>query len=206
VLAACVLAAAAVPSLAEATVRDARFGGTFVMHGVVTAAVNVRGERRGERVTRKWVLHSRDCDLSVCDRLLLTRNRGSVKGSFVILRRVGPAHYRGSGAFWVALECLGRRYRLGSYVPYTIDLHVVGLRQIGSIRYATAVRATYVNRSRGDNTRCPLGPASDAARYTGRLVSKLPKPPVKRKLPKPKPPVKRKPPKKRPPYPIKPVG
>lgn len=164
------------------------------MRGVVTSAVNVRGERRGERVNRKWVLHSRGCKLSVCPRLLLTRNRGKIRGSFVILRRVGVGHYRGSGDFWAPLECLGRRHRLGSFAPYTINLWVFRLKQLGGIRYATGVNATYVNRTRTDNTRCPLGLVSDAARYSGRLVSKLPKPPVKRK-----------PPKKRRPYPIKPT-
>lgn len=198
VLAVVCAAFAAYPSVGEAALRDARFGGTFVMRGVVTSAVNVRGERRGERVNRKWVVHSRGCKLSVCPRLLLTRNRGSVRGSFAILRRVGVGHYRGSGSFWAPLECLGRRHRLGDFVPYTINLWVFSDEEIGGIRYATGVNATYVNRTRTDNTRCPLGLVSDAARYSGRLISKLPKPPVKRKPPK------KKPPKKKRPYPIKP--
>lgn len=175
---------AASGAIARATAGDARVGGTFVMRGVVTDTVNVRGERRGERVTRKWTIRALSCHGgSVCHRLLLTRNRGRVKGSFVVLRRVGPGNYRGSGTFWVALECLGRRYRLGSRAPYTITVHVVSRRRIGSVWYATTVRATYTNPSRSDNTRCPLGPASDAARYRGRLTSKLPKPPPRRPYP-----------------------
>lgn len=167
--------AAVYPSLATAVVRDARVGGTFIMRGVVTSALNVRGERRGERVNRKWEVQSRDCDHSVCGRLLVTRNRGSVKGSFVILRRVGVGHYRGSGDFWAPLQCLGQIHALGSFVPYTIQLWVFRRKAVNGIRYATGVNATYVNRSRTDNTRCPLGPASDSARYTGRLISPLPK-------------------------------
>jgi hypothetical protein len=126
-------------------------------------------------VNRKWEVQSRDCDHSVCGRLLVTRNRGSIKGSFVILRRVGVGHYRGSGDFWAPLQCLGRLHALGSFVPYTIQLYVFRRKAINGIRYATGVNASYISRSRTDNTRCPLGPASDSARYTGRLISPLPK-------------------------------
>jgi hypothetical protein len=167
--------AAVYTSLADAVVRDARVGGTFIMRGVVTSALNVRGEWSGERVTRKWEVQSRDCDHSVCARLLVTRNRGSIRGSFVILRRVGVGHYRGSGDFWAPLQCLGRVHALGSFVPYTIQLYVFRRKAINGIRYATGVNASYVSRSRTDNTRCPLGPASEAAWYTGRLRSPLPK-------------------------------
>ena len=178
------VALAGVPALAAGRVPrtagpgNARIGGTFVMSGVVTVAVDVRGERRGEQVTRRWTISARGCDGgSVCDQLLLTRNRGRVMGSFVVLRRVGRGRYRGSGAFWSALRCLGHTYRLGSRAPYTITLAVARRRLIGSVWYATSVNATYANLSRSDGTRCPLGPAHDAARYRGRLESRLPKPP-----------------------------
>jgi hypothetical protein len=177
-------ALAGVPALAAGTVLrtagpgNARVGGTFVMHGVVTVAVDVRGERRGEQVTRRWIVRARGCrGGSVCDQLLLTRNRGPVIGSFVVLRRIGRGHYRGTGAFWTALRCLGHTYRLGSRAPYTITLAVARRRLIGSVWYATALSATYANLSRSDSTRCPLGPAHDAARYRGRLRSRLPRPP-----------------------------
>jgi hypothetical protein len=175
VLAVVCAVAAVYPSLAAAVIRDARVGGTFIMSGVVTSAVNVRGERPGELVNRKWEVQARDCDHSVCGRLLVTRNRGSIKGSFVILRRVGVGHYRGSGDFWAPLQCLGRLHALGSFVPYTIQLYVFRRKAINGIRYATGVNASYISRSRTDNTRCPLGPASDSARYSGRLISPLPK-------------------------------
>ncbi len=170
---------------ARVSPRNARAVGTFTMHGAVTVAVNVRGERRGEQVWRRWLINALDCHGgSVCSRLFVTRNRGRVRGSFAILHRVGPGEYRGHGAFWTPLRCLGRTHRLGSRAPYTLTLTVTRSRRIGSVRYATAVRATYINPARSDNTRCPLGPAHDAARYRGRLTSRLPKPPpyaIKRK-------------------------
>jgi hypothetical protein len=145
------------------------------MRGVVKSAVNVRGERRGEHVNRKWILHSQGCHHSVCPSVLLTRNRGSIRGAFVILRRVGVGHYRGSGQFWAPLRCLGVRHKLGSLVPYTINLYVFRRKTIDGIRYATGLNATYVNHTRIDNTRCPLGPASDSAWYSGGLITRLPR-------------------------------
>jgi len=170
-------AAGAVGRAAAAAV-DARVNGAFQMRGVVTAAVNVRGEYSGEQVTRRWAIQALGClGGSACNRLLVTRNRGYVQGSFVVLHRIAPGQYRGSGAFWVPLQCLGRVYILGSRVPYTITLTVGSRRRIGSVWYATSVSATYVNPARSDSTRCPLGQAHDAARYLGRLTSRLPKPP-----------------------------
>ena len=159
-------------------VGDAVVRGTFEMSGVITAAVNIPGERPGEHVRRTWTIHPVGCVGSACGRLLVVRNRGAVQNSYVVLRRVGPGSYQGSGVFWVGLRCLGRSYRLGSRVPYTIELEVTQRRLIGSVQYATRVYATYTNLSRSDGTPCPLGAASDAASYSGSLVSRLPKPPV----------------------------
>jgi hypothetical protein len=146
------------------------------MRGVITEAVDVRGERRGERVLRNWAIHPAGCVRSLCGQLQVVRNRGRIRDSYVVLHRIGIGRYRGSGVFWVALKCLGHRYRLGSRAPYTITLQVTRQRRVGSVWYATAIRATYANRSRTDGTRCPLGPESDAARYVGRLASRLPRP------------------------------
>jgi hypothetical protein len=159
------------------SVGDALIRGAFVMRGVITNAVNVAGEHPGEQVRRNWEVHPSGCADGVCSRLQVVRNRGSVKDSYVVLWRVGPGSYQGNGAFWVGLSCLGRRYSLGSRAPYTIDLQVTQRRLIGSVSYATRVHATYVNLSRTDATPCPLGGASDAASYSGRLTSRLPKPP-----------------------------
>ena len=159
------------------SVGDALVKGTFVMRGVITHAVNVPGERPGEQVRRTWAIRSVACADGACSRLQVVRDRGSVQGSYVLLWRVAPGSYQGSGAFWVGLRCLGRRYSLGSRAPYTIDLQVTQRRLIGSIWYATRVHATYTNLSRTDATPCPLGGASDAASYSGKLTSRLPKPP-----------------------------
>lgn len=152
--------------------------GTFVMRGVITQAVSVPSERPGEQVRRTWVIHPVGCRGSSCVRLQVLRNRGAVRNSYVVLRRVGPGSFQGSGVFWVGLRCLGRTYRLGSRAPYTIALEVTQRRLIGSVWYATRVYATYSNLSRSDGTPCPLGGASDAASYRGTLTSHLPKPPV----------------------------
>ncbi len=156
---------------------DTVIKGTFVMKGVITQAVNVPGERPGEHIRRTWIIHPVGCATSACRWLQVVRNRGDVKDSYVELRRTGPGRYQGSGAFWVGLQCLGRRYRLGSRAPYTITLRVTSRRRIGSVLYATAVRATYSNSARSDGTPCRLDPTSDAASYNGRLTSRLPAPP-----------------------------
>jgi hypothetical protein len=160
------------------SVGDAEVRGTFAMRGVITDAVNVAGERPGEQVRRTWHVHPTGCVASACDRLQVVRNRGTVRNSYVVLRRVAPGSYQGSGVFWVGLRCLGRRYSLGSRAPYTIALQVTQRRLIGSVWYATRVHASYTNLSRTDGTPCPLDGASDAARYSGRLSSRLPAPPV----------------------------
>jgi hypothetical protein len=157
------------------------------MRGVITQAVDVTGERRGERVRRTWAIHPAGCARNVCQRLQVVRNRGRIRDSYVVLHRVGRGRYRGKGIFFVALKCLGRRYRLGSRVPYTITLQIARRELVGSVWYATSIRATYTNRSRTDATRCPLGPASDAARYVGKLTSRLPPRPVPYRLRRPRP-------------------
>jgi hypothetical protein len=194
VVALCLLAGAVVTVARAGTPRpklrsggDARVRGRFQMRGVITQAVDVTGERRGDRVLRTWAIHPAGCVGSVCRRLQVVRNRGAIKNSYVALHRLGPGRYRGSGVFWVALECLGHRYRLGSRVPYTITLLVARSELVGSVWYATSIRATYANRSRTDGTRCPLDPASDAARYVGRLASRLPPQPVPYYLRRPHP-------------------
>jgi hypothetical protein len=184
VVALCLVAGAVVTVARAGTPRpilrsggNARVRGRFQMRGVITRAVDVTGERRGEHVRRTWAIHPAGCARNVCRRLQVVRNRGRIRNSYVVLHRVGKGRYRGSGVFWVALKCLGHRYRLGSRVPYTITLQVARRERVGSVWYATSIRATYANRSRTDATRCPLGPASDAARYVGRLASRLPVPP-----------------------------
>jgi PKD repeat protein len=157
---------------------DARVVGTFAMSARVTVAVNVRGERVGQRLARTWMIVSSGCQGSVCQLLALDRLRGGGQHDQLSLQRVGRGRYAGRGVFYVALSCLGSIDPQGSRVPYRITLTVDGAAIVQGIRFARRITATYVNPRRSDATRCPLGPSHDAASYAGRLSSPLPSPPT----------------------------
>jgi hypothetical protein len=161
-------------SAAEAAGINARVHGTFSMRAKVTAAINVRGERVGEVFRRRWVITSSDCRRSTCRVLHLDRQRSDHRHSRLTLLRTGAGRYMGTGAFGVALSCLGRVARHGSRAVYSITLRVTAATTIGGVRFAQRIAATYDNRKRSDTTRCPLGPSHDAARYRGRVTSHLP--------------------------------
>ena len=57
-------------------VGPARVQGRFTMRTLVTAAVNVRGEYRGERLTRTWRIRPGGCHVDICRVLHLRRTRG----------------------------------------------------------------------------------------------------------------------------------
>jgi hypothetical protein len=164
--------------LARAAGVDARVMGTFAMRARVTTAVNVLGERVGQRLTRRWVIVARGCNGSVCETLELGRQRGDNHHSKITLYRTGPGRYNGSGVFYAALSCYGKVYRHGSRVPYRITLTVAATTEVGGVTFARRITARYNNPSRANRTRCPLGPSHDAARYTGRLTTPLPAAPV----------------------------
>ncbi|WP_249010103.1 hypothetical protein [Conexibacter sp. DBS9H8] len=147
------------------------------MSARVTVAVNVRGEHAGERIRRVWVITGTGCGSLGCARLRVRRALGAGREATVWLAARRSGVYEGRGSFFVALRCLGRVDRHGSRVPYTLSLWVTRSVFVGSIRYATAIGARYLNRSRTDMTRCPLGPSHDAGVYTGTLRSALPAPP-----------------------------
>jgi hypothetical protein len=161
-------------SAAKAVGINARVHGTFSMRAKVTAAVNVRGERAGEVLRRRWVITSSDCRRSTCRVLQLDRERSDHRHSRVTLLRTGAGRYRGTGGFHVALSCRGKVVPHGSHAVYLITLRVTAATTIGGVRFARRIAATYDNRTRSDTTRCPLGPSHDAARYRGRLTSHLP--------------------------------
>jgi PKD domain len=161
-------------SAAGAAGINARVHGTFSMRAKVTAAVNVRGERVGEVLRRRWVITSSDCHGSSCRVLHLDRQRSDDRHSRLTLVRTGAGRYTGTGAFEVALSCRGRVARHGSRAVYSITLRVTAATSIGGVRFARRIAATYDNRKRSDTTRCPLGPSRDAARYRGRVTSNLP--------------------------------
>lgn len=161
-------------SAAQAAGINARVHGTFSMRAKVTAAVNVRGERVGEVLRRRWVITSSNCRRNICRRLHLDRQRSDHRYSRVTLLRTGPGRYRGTGAFETALSCQGRVAPHGSRAVYLITLRVTATTTVGGVRFARRIDATYDNRQRSDATRCPLGPSHDAARYRGRVTSHLP--------------------------------
>jgi PKD repeat protein len=138
----------------------------------------VLGEHVGQHLTRKWVIVPHRCDRSICKTVELDRQRSDNRHSKITLHRTGPGRYSGTGVFYVALSCFGRVYRRGSRAPYKITLKVVAATKVGGVMFARRISASYVNRSRRDATPCPLGPSHDAAKYTGRLKSRLPTAPV----------------------------
>jgi uncharacterized membrane protein len=173
------LAATALLSLASGTIAaqparhrhsggvDARVIGTFEMLARVTVAVNVRGERPGEILHRRWTIVPERCSGSVCELLSVERQRSDHRHSRLTLHRVGRGYYKGRGVFYAALRCEGRVYRHGSRVPYVITLRVRKTTIINGVRFATRVTASYINRFRSDSTPCPLGPSYDSGHYTG---------------------------------------
>lgn len=162
---------------ASARPPAARVQGRFTMRAVVTAAFGVRGEHRGERLTRTWRIRPGGCQGDVCDVLHLRRTRGHGRTLRLALHRLPGGDYAGRGAFFVPVSCRGRIRRHGARAPYAIRLRVTAARTIGGIRFARRVAATYVNRTRIDRTGCALQPSYDAARYSGRLRGGLPTPP-----------------------------
>jgi hypothetical protein len=173
---ACVGGGSAAPAALGAT-APARVQGRFTMQTLVTAAVNVRGEHRGERLTRTWRIRPSRCRGDICRELKLRRTRGLGRRLDLTLHRWRSGVYVGRGVFFVALSCRGRVERRGARAPYTIRLRVTATRTVGGIRFARRLKAIYVNRARVDRTRCASAPSYDAARYSGRLRGGLPSPP-----------------------------
>lgn len=162
---------------APAGVADARIASTFAMDGHITTAVRVRGEHRGQRVSRRWTFTGVGCVGSVCPTLTLRRQRSAHHFDRLTLTRVGVGSYAGSGRFTSALRCRGRRIPRGLVVPYTVRVQVTQVVAIEGNVFASRLLATYTNRRRIDRTRCPIGPSHDAAQYTG-TAAPLPTPPT----------------------------
>jgi PKD repeat protein len=160
-----------------AGVADARISTTYVMHGRIVTAVRVRGEHRGQSITRRWIFTGMGCTGSVCLRLRLRRQRSAHRFDRLTLSRVGVGSYAGRGRFTSALRCRGRRYPHALVVPYTVTVQVTQVAPVEGIAFAGQLSAAYTNRRRIDHTRCPLGPSHDAAQYTG-VAAPLPSPPA----------------------------
>lgn len=160
-----------------AGVADARISAAYVMHGRIVTAVRVRGEHRGQAVTRRWTFSALGCAGSVCPSVRLRRERSGHRFDTLTLTRVGVGSYAGSARFTSPLRCRGRRYPHGLVVPYRITVNVTQAVAIEGIAFASHLAATYTNMRRIDRTRCPIGPSHDAAQYLG-AAAPLPSPPA----------------------------
>ena len=167
----------AMPTAARAAASGARVQGRFAMQALVTDAVGLRGEHRGQRLRRTWRFTPRGCHHDTCATLHLRRTLDGGRQNFVTLHRDGDRTYVGRGRFFDALRCRGRVYRQGSRAPFVIRLRVTATRIIGGIRFARRLSATYDNSRRIDSTPCSVSPSHDAARYRGRLAAGTPTPP-----------------------------
>jgi hypothetical protein len=154
-------AAAAAPS----PFAGARLEGQFSMHGRITVAHHVVREHVGERLGRTWTFRPL-CASGACAQVELVRNRAG--GADVLtLTETTPGSYAGNGLFYAPLSCAGKTYVRGESVPFRITVTITAESVYG---FATALKATYVNRSRRNLTRCVDIPGHDAATYTGQLA------------------------------------
>jgi hypothetical protein len=153
---------------------DARLQGSFRMRGRVTFVDGVYGEHRGQRVSRTWRF-SPGCATGVCQSVRLVRERGSRRRpDSLMLGRVAPGVYVGSGQFSIPLLCRGRLVNRGGLARETITVRITQVQTVGGTIFATGVSASYDNPSRTNLTRCRGRLGRDAATYSGRLARPLP--------------------------------
>ena len=176
-----VIPAIAVAALVAATpagaATDARLTGRFTLKGKITRAVHVRGEHKGQRVTRTWRF-APQCGRGVCTKVTLRRQRSAEKVQKLTLARTKIGTYSGRGKFYFALRCAGRVYKKGGVARTKVTVTITRTRTIQGQPFATAVKARYSNPGRANRTPCRgRGLGSDAARYGGRIVT-VPTPPA----------------------------
>jgi hypothetical protein len=147
----------------------ARLQGTFELAGRVTVAVNVRGEHKGETVTRFWTFTPL-CDSGPCPTITLVRGRRLGASDTLTLYQKAPAHYVGHGAFYAPLRCNGQIYPQGERVPFAVTVTITKAFMIGGVVVAARVSARYINHRRVNLTPCVMAPSHDAASYHGHLV------------------------------------
>jgi hypothetical protein len=156
-------AAAPVP---PALLAAARLQGYWTASGVVTKAVNVPGEHRGDLVTRTWAFVP-VCPNGACPTVGLVRQRATGYDD-IVLHSVQPGVFVGTGSFYAPARCGATLFRKGELVPYTITVTITGVAQQpdGSV-LATTFAATYRNARRFGLTRCYSAPSYDSASYVG---------------------------------------
>ena len=163
------LAGGAGPARAQG--MSALLQGTFAMHGRLTQAVGVFGERAGQRVRRTWTFVPQ-CQTVDCQQVMLTRQRSGRRiPDVVMLSLKSPGLYVGHSHFWIALRCAGQFVTHGGLAAEKITVRVTATSTLGPTPIATAISATYRNPWRKNLTRCPGGLGHDAARYHGQLAS-----------------------------------
>jgi hypothetical protein len=156
-------------------VASARLQGTFQLAGTITVARNVLGERAGQHVIRSWTFIS-ECVAGPCATVLLVRSRG--KGADVLaLRQTAPAHYLGTGSFYAPMRCGRRTNPHGELVPFTVAVRITAAELVNGVIGASNISASYVNRSRINETACVAVLGHDAASYQGQLEPPPPPPP-----------------------------
>ncbi len=138
--------------------------GTFQMSGTVTVADHVRGERAGLLVERTWTF-TPQCVSAPCATVRLVRGRATGSDTLT-LGLTRPGTYAGNGLFYAPLRCSGRIYPRGQEIPFRITVRVTA----SAGNTASAISATYVNRTRTNLTPCIGVLGHDAARYTGLLA------------------------------------
>jgi hypothetical protein len=161
-----ILAAAGLSASASAQTppTDALLEGTFQMTGTVTAAQNVRGERVGQVITRRWTF-TPQCATAPCAAVQLVRGRATGTDTLT-LEQTRSGTYAGSGLFYAPLRCSGRIYARGQEIPFRITVRITATN--GTT--ASTISATYVNRERTNLTPCIGVLGHDSARYVGLLA------------------------------------
>lgn len=148
---------------------SARLQGTFSMNGRITTAKHIRGEHRGEEVSRSWSF-APQCPAGPCSTVQVTRRRPGGSDT-TVLTATSRTTFVGKGLFYAPLRCDGRVRPHGESVPFTLKVKVTSRALVLGVPVASAIRATYVNRSRRNLTRCVDVPGHDAAAYDGTIVS-----------------------------------
>jgi hypothetical protein len=171
-LAALTLALSASPALGAAASAevpgDTSLEGYFLLRGRITSAVHVPGEHAGQALRRSWAFIPL-CRVGACAEVRLVR-RGS-RGRAIVLHRLAPALYEGGGTFSARLRCGRRVFRNGETVLFSITVRILaaapaGVDGTGARRIvATAIRATYNNPLRINQTPCVAIPSREAATY-----------------------------------------
>jgi hypothetical protein len=167
----CATATATAPAFAQAPVPAAQLAGTFQMSGTVTVAHLVPGEHAGEAVARTWTFTPL-CATAPCATVQLVRTRATGTDTLT-LTAVSSNAYAGTGSFYAPLRCAGRLYGLGEMIPFRITVQVTATAPgaAGGPPVASAISATYVNKTRVNLTPCLALLGHDAARYTGQPVA-----------------------------------